>query len=202
MDIDMQAITSTRKKSNKRRFNDEQIKSLEFMFESEARPEPRIKQRLANDIGLHPRQVAIWFQNRRARSKTKQIEHEYNKLKASFDNLASSNESLKRENHSLLVQIQELKDVLEKHHDGSKDPEVDHTDHSDGKSENGNTTAESNGKRNLLSEGYDHKIYVPEDITVTNMEKLAESSANWCKFEPCCYPEESSSDSQWWELWS
>lgn len=106
IDMDMQAATRIRTTSNyKRRFSDEQIKTLEFMFESEARPESRTKQQLASDTGLQPRQVAIWFQNRRARSKTKQIEHEYNRLKDSFDTLVSSYESLKRENQSLRVQV-------------------------------------------------------------------------------------------------
>uniref|UniRef100_A0A6N2K6F0 Homeobox-leucine zipper protein n=1 Tax=Salix viminalis TaxID=40686 RepID=A0A6N2K6F0_SALVM len=46
------------------------------MFESKSRPEPEMKQQLADEIGLEPRQVAIWFQNRRARLKTKQVENE------------------------------------------------------------------------------------------------------------------------------
>ncbi|KAJ6388438.1 hypothetical protein OIU77_026915 [Salix suchowensis] len=46
------------------------------MFESKSRPEPEMKQQLADEIGLEPRQVAIWFQNRRARLKTKQVEKE------------------------------------------------------------------------------------------------------------------------------
>ncbi|KAK4843856.1 hypothetical protein QYF36_013525 [Acer negundo] len=203
IDMDMKAITSIRTSNKKmKRFSDEQIRSLEFMFESEERPESRKKQQLANSLGLEPRQVAIWFQNRRARSKTKQIEYEYNKLKSSFESLASSYESLKTENQSLIVQIQKLKSMLEKQHDGSREPELDRTDNSDGKSENMNTTTVSNGTANLLSEGYDHKIYVPEEIAVMNMEELTESSANWCKFEPGCFPEESSSTSQWWDFWS
>ena len=104
--MDMKAITSIRtSKNTKKRFSDEQIRSLEFMFESEERPESRKKQQLANNLGLEPRQVGIWFQNRRARSKTKQIEYEYNKLKASFETLASSYKSLKTENQSLFVQV-------------------------------------------------------------------------------------------------
>lgn len=101
----MEAIASIRMSNNKKRFSDEQIKSLEFMFEAESRPESRMKQRLADELGLQPRQVAIWFQNKRARSKTKQIEHEYNNLKAEFEKLASNYELLKRENQSLLLQV-------------------------------------------------------------------------------------------------
>uniref|UniRef100_A0A2K2B796 Homeobox-leucine zipper protein n=1 Tax=Populus trichocarpa TaxID=3694 RepID=A0A2K2B796_POPTR len=79
--------------------------SWKLFFESESRPELEIKQQLANEIGLEPRQVAIWFQNRRARLKTKQIEKEYSLLKANYEALASRFESLKRENQSLLIHV-------------------------------------------------------------------------------------------------
>ncbi|KAE8727333.1 Homeobox-leucine zipper protein ATHB-23 [Hibiscus syriacus] len=79
LDLDIHPITNVKSHGkNKRRFNDEQIRSLEVMFESDSRPESVIKQQLANELGLQPRQIAIWFQNRRARSKAKQIERDYN----------------------------------------------------------------------------------------------------------------------------
>jgi homeobox-leucine zipper protein len=105
MDPGTHPLSSIQKNAYKRRFTDEQIKVLEFMFESESRPESRVKQQLASELGLEPRQVAIWFQNRRARLKTKQIEKEYSILKASYDVLASSFESLKREKQSLIIQV-------------------------------------------------------------------------------------------------
>ncbi|KAL3362528.1 hypothetical protein AABB24_015098 [Solanum stoloniferum] len=88
----------------RRRFSDEQIKSLENMFETESRPELRTKQQLAKRLGLQPRQVAIWFQNKRARSKSKQLELEYRMLQISYDNLGSKYELLKKEHESLLIQ--------------------------------------------------------------------------------------------------
>lgn len=93
------------KNSIRKRFNDDQIKSLETTFESEARPELHLKQHLANKLGLQPRQVAIWFQNKRARSKSKQIEREYSVLKSNYDNLALQFEALRKENQTLLIQV-------------------------------------------------------------------------------------------------
>lgn len=103
-----EAPQNPRKKNkveNKRRFSDEQIRSLECIFESESKLDPRKKIQVARDLGLHPRQVAIWFQNRRARGKSKWIEQEYRKLRDEYDNLASRFESLKKEKESLQIEV-------------------------------------------------------------------------------------------------
>jgi hypothetical protein len=105
----MSCLETSRKKNkkveNKRRFSDEQIRSLECIFESESKLEPRKKIQLARDLGLQPRQVAIWFQNRRARWKSKRIEQEYRKLKDEYDHLASKFQSLKEEKESLQSEV-------------------------------------------------------------------------------------------------
>ncbi|XP_022855304.1 homeobox-leucine zipper protein ATHB-12-like isoform X2 [Olea europaea var. sylvestris] len=102
----MSNINKASKNSSRQRFSDEQIKSLETTFEVESRPELRMKQHLAKKLGLQPRQVAIWFQNRRARSKPKELERDYNVLKADYDKLVSQFESMKKENQALLIQAE------------------------------------------------------------------------------------------------
>ncbi|KAK3030677.1 hypothetical protein RJ639_035881 [Escallonia herrerae] len=97
--------TMKSEKRQQHRFSDEQIRSLEIMFKTESRPELPLKHRLANQLGLQPRQVAIWFQNKRARSKSRQIEGDYQLLKINYDSLASKFESLKKENQLLLSQV-------------------------------------------------------------------------------------------------
>ncbi|KAJ8558096.1 hypothetical protein K7X08_004862 [Anisodus acutangulus] len=97
---------SKKKSEDGKRFSDEQVKVLESMFKQKTKLEPRKKLELARDLGLQPRKVAIWFQNRSARWKTKQIEHEYRILKAEFDNLAMQFESLKKEKEYLLKQLE------------------------------------------------------------------------------------------------
>ncbi|KAJ6672496.1 HOMEOBOX-LEUCINE ZIPPER PROTEIN ATHB-54 [Salix viminalis] len=88
----------------KRRLTVDQVQFLEKSFEVENKLEPERKTQLAKDLGLQPRQVAIWFQNRRARWKTKQLEKDYevlessyNGLKADYDNLLKEKERLKAE---------------------------------------------------------------------------------------------------------
>ncbi|KAL3511172.1 hypothetical protein ACH5RR_030573 [Cinchona calisaya] len=103
----------------KRRLTPEQVQFLERSFEVENKLEPERKVQLAKELALQPRQVAIWFQNRRARYKTKQLEKDYDclkssydKLKADYDTLFKENENLKNEVHLLtenLVQREKVK---------------------------------------------------------------------------------------------
>ncbi|KZV41670.1 hypothetical protein F511_21447 [Dorcoceras hygrometricum] len=110
--LDQKAKSQEKKRiKNDRRFSDEQIKSLESIFDQETKLESRKKMQLARDLGLQPRQVAIWFQNRRARWKARQIEQEYKVLKANYDNLYLHFDHLKKENESLQRQLQELSGV-------------------------------------------------------------------------------------------
>ncbi|KAK3219528.1 hypothetical protein Dsin_013498 [Dipteronia sinensis] len=61
----------------KRRLSVDQVKALEKNFEVENKLEPERKVKLAQELGLQPRQVDVWFQNCRARWKTKQLERDY-----------------------------------------------------------------------------------------------------------------------------
>ncbi|KAL5152973.1 Homeobox-leucine zipper protein HAT7 [Glycine soja] len=93
----------------KKRLSLEQVKALEKSFELGNKLEPERKMQLAKALGLQPRQIAIWFQNRRARWKTKQLEKEYEVLKKQFEAVKADNDSLKSQNQKLHTELQTLK---------------------------------------------------------------------------------------------
>ncbi|XP_038900057.1 homeobox-leucine zipper protein ATHB-12-like isoform X2 [Benincasa hispida] len=119
MDSSQTCSTPRRKKKsnnnmNKRRLSDEQIRSLETIFYStDSRLDSRKKVQLATELGLQPRQIAIWFQNRRARWKSKEMENNFRSLKAIYDNLESQFKTLQEENNSMLSQLQKLNVLLQ-----------------------------------------------------------------------------------------
>ncbi|KAL6554868.1 hypothetical protein OROGR_006126 [Orobanche gracilis] len=105
--MDQESCRSSSEK--KRRLSVDQVKALEKNFEVENKLEPERKVKLAQELGLQPRQVAVWFQNRRARWKTKQLERDYGLLKANYDGLKLNFEKLQHDNEALMKEIRELK---------------------------------------------------------------------------------------------
>ncbi|KAG1346190.1 homeobox-leucine zipper protein HAT5 [Cocos nucifera] len=103
----------------KRRLTTDQVQFLEKNFALDNKLEPERKIQLAKDLGLQPRQVAIWFQNRRARWKTKQMEKDYEALKSSYDVLKADCENLLRENEKLKAEVLFLTEKLLKREKGN-----------------------------------------------------------------------------------
>ncbi|XP_022770628.1 homeobox-leucine zipper protein ATHB-12 [Durio zibethinus] len=221
----MTEVTTTKKKKNKnrRRFSDEQIKSLELMFESESRLEPPKKLQVARELGLQPRQVAIWFQNKRARWKTKQLERDYGILQANYSNLASKFENLKKEKQALVIQLQKLNDLLKKPKDEGKCcGQVTTMNSIDGDSDKGEAVkSDSEGQLSLSMERSEHALGVlsdddsamktdyfrlEEEANLVSMVEPADgsltSSEDWRSFDSDGLFDQSSSGYQWWDFWS
>lgn len=89
----------------KKRLKLEQVKVLEKSFESVNKREPQKTLQLAKALGLKPRQIAIWFQNRRARRKTKQLEKDYDVLKKQFEALKADADALEAQNNKTRILI-------------------------------------------------------------------------------------------------
>ncbi|CAK7332831.1 unnamed protein product [Dovyalis caffra] len=102
----------------KRRLTAAQVQFLEKNFEAENKIEPERKMQLAIELGLQPRQVAIWFQNRRARFKNKQMEKDYDSLRISFEILKADYENLLNEKEKLKNELLYLKEKLHSREEG------------------------------------------------------------------------------------
>ncbi|OEL28310.1 Homeobox-leucine zipper protein HOX7 [Dichanthelium oligosanthes] len=81
----------------KLRLSKEQSAFLEDSFKEHNTLSPKQKSDLAKRLNLRPRQVEVWFQNRRARTKLKQTEVDCEYLKRFCENLAQENRRLHRE---------------------------------------------------------------------------------------------------------
>ncbi|CAH8385615.1 unnamed protein product [Eruca vesicaria subsp. sativa] len=79
--------TSSNKKEiiKKKRLTSGQLASLERSFQEEIKLDSDRKLKLSRELGLQQRQIAVWFQNRRARWKAKQLEQLYDSLRHEYD---------------------------------------------------------------------------------------------------------------------
>ncbi|XP_068654134.1 homeobox-leucine zipper protein ATHB-40-like [Aristolochia californica] len=100
--------------TKKRKLSAEQVNFLEENFGSEHKLESARKVRLAADLGLDPRQVAVWFQNRRARWKTKQLEEQYSRLKTTHDSVLLEKCRLEAEVYKLKEQLSQAANEVRK----------------------------------------------------------------------------------------
>ncbi|CAL5436399.1 unnamed protein product [Camellia sinensis] len=82
------------KKKRYHRHTARQIQEMESLFKECPHPDDKQRQRLSQDLGLKPRQVKFWFQNRRTQMKAQQDRQDNVILRA-------ENESLKNENYRL-----------------------------------------------------------------------------------------------------
>lgn len=102
----------TMNQEKKKRLTSEQMESLESSFQMEIKLDPHRKMKLSKELGLQPRQIAIWFQNRRARWKTKQLEHLYDSLKHQFEVVSKEKQQLQDEVGLPTPGLQKLKTTL------------------------------------------------------------------------------------------
>ncbi|KAL2928478.1 Homeobox-leucine zipper protein GLABRA 2 [Bienertia sinuspersici] len=86
-----------KKRKKYHRHTADQIREMEALFKESPHPDEKQRQQLSKQLGLHPRQVKFWFQNRRTQIKAIQERHENSLLKAELEKLKEENKSI-REN--------------------------------------------------------------------------------------------------------
>ncbi|XP_061367522.1 homeobox-leucine zipper protein GLABRA 2-like [Gastrolobium bilobum] len=88
-----------KKKKKKRkkyhRHTAEQIREMEALFKESPHPDEKQRQQLSKQLGLAPRQVKFWFQNRRTQIKAIQERHENSLLKTELEKLRDENRAMR-----------------------------------------------------------------------------------------------------------
>ncbi|XWS29320.1 hypothetical protein CRYUN_Cryun24cG0019000 [Craigia yunnanensis] len=152
--------------AKKRKLSEEQVNLLELNFGNEHKLESEKKDRLASELGLDPRQVAVWFQNRRARWKNKKLEEEYSKLKSVHEGVVLEKCRLESEVLKLKEQLCEAEKDIQRV-----------TERVDGVSSNSPSSSlsmEAMDPPPLLGEfgveGYEDVLYIGENSYVHGLE--------------------------------
>ncbi|WVZ04460.1 hypothetical protein V8G54_025266 [Vigna mungo] len=101
-----------RAKHNKKRLTEEQVTILEKCFASNMKLEPEQKFHLANQLGVPPRQVAIWYQNKRARWKTQSLEMDHGVLQAKLENVMAEKKQLEKDVERLKAELKKAQEML------------------------------------------------------------------------------------------
>ncbi|CBI17561.3 hypothetical protein VitviT2T_005479 [Vitis vinifera] len=153
--------------ARKRKLSEEQVTHLELNFGNEHKLESERKDKIASELGLDPRQVAVWFQNRRARWKSKKLEEEFSKLKIVHESVVVEKCRLETEVLTLKEQLSDAEKEIRRL-----------SERSDGVSSNSPTSSLSNavdvdppffGEFGVV-DGLDNVFYIPENNYVSGME--------------------------------
>ncbi|XWS33730.1 hypothetical protein CRYUN_Cryun22dG0108600 [Craigia yunnanensis] len=151
--------------AKKRKLSQEQVNLLELNFGNEHKLESERKDRIASELGLDPRQVAVWFQNRRARWKNKRLEEEYSKLKSVHEGVVLEKCRLESEVLKLKKQLCEAEKEIQRP-----------AERVDGVSSNSSSSSQSMEIMNppflgeFGVEGYEDVFYIGENSFIHGVE--------------------------------
>ncbi|KAL5730524.1 hypothetical protein ACHQM5_003331 [Ranunculus cassubicifolius] len=102
----------TMPKREKYRLTEDQLRLLEASFSQEKKLEPERKFHLAYQLGMPAKQVAIWYQNKRARWKTQNIELDYRKIQQRLDSVLAEKGKLQKEAARLRMELHRVQEIL------------------------------------------------------------------------------------------
>ncbi|KAF8024116.1 hypothetical protein BT93_F1347 [Corymbia citriodora subsp. variegata] len=108
-----QQPSSSSKRVATKRLAPEQVRLLERSFATHKKLDPNLKLQLAAELGVLPRQVAIWYQNRRARWRTQTLELDCGALKLRLDDAMAEKRKLEREVASLRQELDRAREMLD-----------------------------------------------------------------------------------------
>ncbi|KAI8530510.1 hypothetical protein RHMOL_Rhmol11G0064700 [Rhododendron molle] len=101
-ETDQQQQQPPPKKKRYHRHTARQIQEMEAMFKECPHPDDKQRMKLSQDLGLKPRQVKFWFQNRRTQMKAQQDRQDNVVLRQENDNLKTENYRLQAALRSIM----------------------------------------------------------------------------------------------------
>ncbi|XWS16330.1 hypothetical protein CRYUN_Cryun34aG0075800 [Craigia yunnanensis] len=87
--------TNKKKRKKYHRHTADQIREMEMLFKESPHPDEKQRQQLSKQLGLAPRQVKFWFQNRRTQIKAIQERHENSLFKQELEKLRDENKAMR-----------------------------------------------------------------------------------------------------------
>ncbi|KAK3184063.1 hypothetical protein Dsin_031349 [Dipteronia sinensis] len=100
------------KKTNRKRLTQYQVKILEMSFNANQRLQVDCRLELARRLGLPPKQVAVWYQNRRARQKIQTTEVDHKAIQLQLDSVLAENRRLEEEVGMLKFELDKAQQML------------------------------------------------------------------------------------------
>ncbi|CAA0816006.1 Homeobox-leucine zipper protein ATHB-52 [Striga hermonthica] len=96
----------------KKRLSQDQVRLLEASFDAGRKLEPERKFQLARELGVPPRQIAVWYQNKRARWRSQSLELDHSTLQARLESVLADKERLEREVEGLRVELRRAHETM------------------------------------------------------------------------------------------
>ncbi|KAK9078231.1 hypothetical protein SSX86_002288 [Deinandra increscens subsp. villosa] len=110
-----ETITQTQHKHTTKRLTEDQVRLLESNFGSSKKLDPERKQQLSRQLGVPPRQIAIWYQNKRARWKNQSLEHDYSRLELQLEATLARTRRLQKEVEQLQAELNNIQTQQARH---------------------------------------------------------------------------------------
>lgn len=123
------ATTQKQHKNSTKRLTEDQVRLLESNFDSSKKLEPERKLQLSRQLGIPPRQIAIWYQNKRARWKNQSLEHDYSRLQHQLEATLVETRHLQKEVEQLRAELNKVQahQVQHKYHNSNLRPPMDYS---------------------------------------------------------------------------
>lgn len=102
-------------KHTTKRLNEDQVRLLESSFDSNKKLDPERKQQLSRQLNIPPRQIAIWYQNKRARWKNQSLEYDYTMLQLQLEATLVETKHLQKEVEHLRAELNKVQAEQARH---------------------------------------------------------------------------------------